>query len=316
MSKPDREAMLERDHARLSLRRQCVLLGLARSGIYRHGQAANDDDDLAVMRRLDELFLAHPFLGSRRMAAMLRVEGRPINRKRVQRLMRLMGIVALGPKPRTSRPAPGHKIYPYLLRDMVIDRANHVWAADITYLPMQRGFLYLVAIIDWASRAVLAWRLSNSMDVSFCLDALDEALARFGKPEIFNTDQGSQFTSMEFTGRLEAGGIRISMDGRGRWLDNVFVERLWRSLKYEEVHLKAYADGGEARAGISAWMTFYNTRRPHQALRNQAPMTVWRAGVTGALPANAVDMTLRLDDAGASPTCPQRQQQQQSIFVA
>jgi putative transposase len=316
MSKPDREAMLERDHARLSIRRQCVLLGLARSGVYRLRQAANDDDDLAVMRRLDELFLAHPFLGSRRMAAMLRAEGRPINRKRVQRLMRLMGIVALGPKPRTSRPAPGHKIYPYLLRDMVIDMANQIWAADITYIPMSRGFLYVVAIIDWASRAVLAWRLSNSMDVSFCLEALDEALARFGKPKIFNTDQGSQFTSTDFTGRLEAAGIQISMDGRGRWLDNVFVERLWRSLKHEEVHLKAYADGGEARAGISAWMTFYNTRRPHQALRNQAPMTVWRAGVTGALPGNAVDMTLRLDDAGASPTCPQRQQQQQSILVA
>jgi putative transposase len=293
-----------------------VLLGLTRSGVYRHGQAANDDDDLAVMRRLDELFLAHPFLGSRRMSVMLRTEGRPINRKRVQRLMRLMGIAAIGPKPRTSKPTPGHKIYPYLLRDLVIDRANQVWAADITYLPMQRGFLYLVAIIDWASRAVLAWRLSNSMDVSFCLDALDEALARFGKPEIFNTDQGSQFTSTEFTGRLEAGGIRISMDGRGRWLDNVFVERLWRSLKYEEVHLKAYADGGEARAGISAWMTFYNTRRPHQALGNQAPMAVWRASATGVLPGNAVDMTLRLDDADASPTCPQRQQKQQSILVA
>ena len=268
------------------------------------------------MRRLDELFLAHPFLGSRRMAAMLRAEGRPINRKRVQRLMRLMGIAAIGPKPRTSQPAPGHKIYPYLLRDLVIDRANQVWAADITYLPMSRGFLYLVAIIDWASRAVLAWRLSNSMDVSFCLEALDEALARFGKPEIFNTDQGSQFTSAGFTGRLEAAGIRISMDGRGRWLDNVFVERLWRSLKYEEVHLKAYADGREARAGISAWVTFYNTRRPHQALGNRTPMAVWRAGVTGALPGNAVDMTLRLDDAGASPTSPQRPQQRQSILVA
>jgi putative transposase len=316
MSKPDREAMLERDHARLSIRRQCVLLGLARSGVYRHGQAADDDDDLAVMRRLDELFVAHPFLGSRRMTAMLRAEGQPINRKRVQRLMRLMGIVALGPKPRTSRPAPGHKIYPYLLRGMVIDRVNQVWAADITYIPMSRRFLYLVAIIDWTSRAVLAWRLSNSMDVSFCLDALDEALARFGKPEIFNTDQGSQFTSAEFTGSLEGAGIRISMDGRGRWLDNVFVERLWRSLKYEEVHLKAYADGGEARAGISAWLTFYNMRRPHQALGNRAPMAVWRAGVAGPLPGNAVDMTLRLDDAGVSPTCPQRQQQQQSILVA
>ena len=315
MSKPDREVLLDRDHARLSIRRQCVLLGLVRSGVYRLRQAANDDD-LAVMRRLDELFLAHPFLGSRRMAAMLRAEGRPINRKRVQRLMRLMGIVALGPKPRTSRPAPGHKVYPYLLRGMVIDKANQVWAADITYLPMQRGFLYLVAIIDWASRAVLAWRLSNSMDVSFCLDALDEALVRFGEPEIFNTDQGSQFTSTEFTGRLEAAGVRISMDGRGRWLDNVFVERLWRSLKYEEIYLKAYANGREARAGISAWMTFYNMRRPHQALGNRTPMAVWRAGVTGVLPGNAVDMTLRLDDADASPTCPQRQQQQHSNLVA
>jgi putative transposase len=315
MSKPDREAMLDRDHVQLSIRRQCALLALARSGIYRPRSAANDDD-LAVMRQLDELFLAHPFLGSRRMAAMLRAESRPINRKRVQRLMRVTGIVALGPKPRTSKPAPGHKIYPYLLRDLAIDRANQVWAADITYLPMQRGFLYLVAIIDWASRAVLAWRLSNSMDVSFCLDALDEALARFGKPEIFNTDQGSQFTSADFTGRLEAAGIRISMDGRGRWLDNVFVERLWRSLKYEEVHLKAYADGREARAGISAWVTFYNMTRPHQALGNRTPMAVWRAGVTGALPGNAVDMTLRLDDADASPTCPQRPQQQRSILVA
>ena len=314
MSKPDREAVLDRRHSDLSIRRQSVLLGLARSGVYRPRPAA-DEDDLAVMRRLDELFLAHPFLGSRRMAAMLQAEGRPINRKRVQRLMRLMGIAAIGPKPRTSQPAPGHKIYPYLLRDLVIDRANQVWAADITYLPMSRGFLYLVAIIDWASRAVLAWRLSNSMDVSFCLDALDEALARFGKPEIFNTDQGSQFTSAGFTGRLEAAGIRISMDGRGRWLDNVFVERLWRSLKYEEVHLKAYADGREARAGISAWVTFYNTMRPHQALGNRTPMAVWRPGVTGAL-GNAVDMTLRLDDAGASPTSPQRPQQRQSILVA
>ncbi len=187
MSKPDREAMLDRGHPGLSIRRQCALLSLARSGVYRPKRPANDDD-LALMRRLDELFLAHPFLGSRRMAAMLRAEGRPINRKRVQRLMRLMGIAAIGPKPRTSKPAPGHKVYPYLLRDMVIDRPNQVWAADITYLPMARGFLYLVAIIDWASRAVLAWRLSNSLDVSFCLEALDEALARFGKPEIFNTD--------------------------------------------------------------------------------------------------------------------------------
>src|SRR6476659_7491214 len=175
MSKPDREAMLERDHARLSIRRQCLLLGLARSGVYRHGQAANDDNDLAVMRRLDELFLAHPFLGSRRMSAMLRAEGQPINRKRVQRLMRKMGIAALGPKPRTSRPAPGHKVFPYLLRGLSIERPNQVWAADITYIPIGRGFLYLVAIMDWASRAVLSWRLSNTMDGAFCVASLEEA---------------------------------------------------------------------------------------------------------------------------------------------
>ena len=315
MSVPDRRAMLDRKDGKLSIRRQCHLLGIARSGVYRPPRAANDND-LGLMRRLDELFTQWPFLGSRRLATMLRDDGHAINRKRVQRLMRQMGIAALGPKPRTSKPAPGHKVYPYLLRGLVIDRPNQVWAADITYIPIGRGFLYLVAIIDWASRAVLAWRLSNSMDVSFCLEALDEALARFGKPDIFNTDQGSQFTSVGFTGRLEAASIRISMDGRGRWLDNVFVERLWRSLKYEEVHLKVYADGREARAGISAWVTFYNTRRPHQALGNRTPMAVWRAGVTGALPGNTVDMTLRLDDAAASPTSPQGLQQRQSIRVA
>jgi len=268
-----------------------------------------------MMRRLDELFVAHPFLGSRRMAAMLRAEGRPINRKRVQRLMRLMGIVALGPKPRTTRPAPGHKIYPYLLRGLVIDRPNQVWASDITYIPMARGFLYLVAIIDWTSRAVLAWRLSNTMDLTFCLDALEEALARFGKPEIFNSDQGAQFTSTAFTGRLEAAEVRISMDGRGRWLDNVFIERLWRSLKYEEVYLKAYADGGEARTGISNWFSFYNGKRPHQALGHRTPMAVWRGGVVGARAGSAVDMTLRLDDADASPTCPQRPPQQPPLVA-
>ena len=247
---------------------------------------------------------------------MLRAEGLTINRKRVQRLMRVMGIAALGPKPRTTKPAPGHKIFPYLLRDLVIDRPNQVWAADITYIPIGRGFLYLVAIIDWASRAVLAWRLSNTMDVAFCVDALDEALARFGKPEIFNTDQGSQFTSAAFTGRLTSAGIRISMDGRGRWIDNVFIEWLWRSLKYEDVYLKGYADGREARAGIAAWVRFYNSGRPHQALAGRAPMTGWRDGIIGVLDGNAVDMALRLDDAVASPTCPPRQQPQQTPRVA
>ena len=230
-----------------------------------------------------------------------------MNRKRVQRLMRLMGIAALGPKPRTSKPAPGHRIYPYLLRNLTIERANHVWAADITYIPIGRGFLYLVAIIDWASRAVLAWRLSNTMDVSFCLSALEEALAKFGRPEIFNTDQGSQFTSAAFTGALAEAGVAISMDGRGRWMDNVFIERLWRSLKYEDVYLKGYADGREAARGIAAWIAFYNERRPHQALADRTPMAVWREAIAGV---EAVDM---MDNASALPTCPQQQKQTQSL---
>ncbi len=308
MSAPDRRALLDPAHGKLSIRRQCALLGLARSGVYRQRRPANDND-LAVMRRLDALFTTWPFLGSRRMAAMLRTEEHRINRKRVQRLMRQMGIAALGPKPRTTKPAPGHKIFPYLLRGMVIDRPNQVWCADITYVPIGRGFLYLVAIMDWASRAVLAWRLSNSLDVSFCVLALEEALARFSKPEIFNTDQGSQFTSAAFTGVLLAAGIKVSMDGRGRWLDNVFIERLWRSLKHEDIYLKAYADGLEAKAGIASWMAFYNTSRPHQALRNRSPMAVWRAKVTAEIEETAVDMTLRLDNAVALPTYPQPQQQ-------
>lgn len=315
MSTPDRKAMLDRGHPEISIRRQCHMLGIARSGVYRP-VPAEDGDDLALMRRIDALFMAWPFLGSRRLTAMLRVEGITVNRKRVRRLMRRMGIAALGPKPKTTKPAPGHKIFPYLLRDLVIDRPNQVWAADITYVPIGRGFLYLVAVIDWFSRAVLTWRLSNTMDTAFCVDALDEALARWGKPEIFNTDQGSQFTSAAFTGRLTRAGIRISMDGRGRWIDNVFIERLWRSLKYEDVYLKGYADGREARAGIAAWIRFYNGGRPHQALGDRTPMAVWREGVTGTLAGNAVDMTLRLDDAATPPTCPQRQQPPQTICVA
>ena len=311
MSAPDRRAKLDRDHPSLSVRRQCAMLGLARSGVYRLPRAASDDD-LLLMRRIDELFTRWPFLGSRRMAAMLRAEGVVINRKRVQRLMRRMGIAALGPKPRTTRPAPGHTIYPYLLRELTIERPNQVWAADITYIPIGRGFLYLVAIMDWASRAVLAWRLSNTMDVSFCVSALEEALARFGRPEIFNTDQGSQFTSAAFTGVLASAGIRISMDGRGRWMDNVFIERLWRSLKHEDVYLMGYADGQEAKLGIAEWVRFYNTGRPHQALANRTPMAVWRDGVTGALGEKAMDMTLRLDNAKALPTYPQRLQQQKA----
>jgi putative transposase len=221
------------------------------------------------------------------------------------------GIEALVPRPGTSKAAPGHRIYPYLLRGLAITEPNHVWASDITYIPMAHGFLYLVAIIDWASRAVLAWRLSNTIDSGFCVEALEEALARHGKPRIFNTDQGAQFTSAAFTGKLEAAGVAISMDGRGRFMDNIFIERLWRSIKYEEVHLKAYADGREARAGIGSWMTFYNFRRPHQAMNNQMPMAAWLAGMDKIEAAQrAVDMPLRLDNANALPTYPQQKQQE------
>jgi putative transposase len=234
MSVPERRAMVERPAENLSVRRQCALLNLARSGVYRPGPVTGADD-LALMRRIDELHLKWPFYGSRRMVFELNQAGHGINRKRVQRLMRVMGIEALVPRPGTSKAAPGHRIYPYLLRGVSITEPNHVWASDITYIPMALGFLYLVAIIDWASRAVLAWRLSNTMDTGFCIAALDEALARHGAPKIFNTDQGAQFTSAAFTGRLEAAGIAISMDGRGRFMDNIFIERLWRSIKYEEV---------------------------------------------------------------------------------
>jgi putative transposase len=312
MSMPDRRAMIDPANDNLSVRRQCQLLQLTRSGVYRPKSPVTASD-LVVMRRIDEVHLERPFYGSRRMTFELNETGHGINRKHVQRLMRVMDIVALVPRPGTSRPAPGHKIYPYLLRGVAITEPNHVWASDITYIPMARGFLYLVAIIDWASRAVLAWRLSNTMDTSFCIAALDEALARHGKPRIFNTDQGSQFTSQAFTCRLAAAGVAISMDGRGRFMDNIFIERLWRSIKYEEVHLKAYADGREARDGIGAWMTFYNHRRPHQAMNNKMPMAVWRTGLDAIEAARrAVDMPLRLDNANALTTYPQQQKQQQA----
>ena len=311
MSAPARRAMVERTSADLSVRRQCQLLNVARSAVYRP-RPEPSADDLALMRRIDELYLEKPFYGSRRMTFELNEEGRGVNRKRVQRLMRLMGLEALVPRPGTSKAAPGNKIYPYLLRGVPITEPNHVWASDITYIPMANGFLYLVAIIDWASRAVLAWRLSNTMDSAFCVEALEEAVQRYGRPRIFNTDQGAQFTSAAFTGALEAAGIAISMDGRGRFMDNIFIERLWRSIKYEEIHLKAYADGREARAGIGQWIEFYNHRRPHQAMGNQHPMAVWRDGMSKPeRPAEAVDMPLRLDNANALPTYPQQSQKKQ-----
>jgi putative transposase len=225
------------------------------------------------MKLIDQQYLERPFYGSRRMTAWLRSQGYDVNRKRVRRLLRIMGLRAIYRHPRTSQPAPGHQVYPYLLRDVAITRVNQVWSADITYIPMARGFLYLVAIMDWYSRYVLAWRLSNILEAGFCVEALEEAL-RTGVPEIFNTDQGAQFTSEAFTGLLKQHGVRVSMDGKGRYTDNLFIERLWRSLKYEEVYLKAYAGGKEAKAGIGGYFDFYNLERPHQALGYQTPAKV------------------------------------------
>ena len=253
----------------LSIRTQCDLLGLHRSGLY-YERAGETELNLALMRLIDEQYTRTPFYGSRRLAWWLGTQGHDVNRKRVQRLMRLMGLEAIYPKPNLSRRNAAHEVYPYLLRDLLVDHPNQVWCADITYIPMSHGFLYLVAIMDWYSRYVLAWVLSNTLDTSFCLEALEDAVA-LGTPEIFNTDQGCQFTSKDFTKALKKLVIRISMDGRGRALDNVFIERLWRSLKYEEVYLHDYATVAEARGGIGRYLTFYNTERPHQALEYQTP---------------------------------------------
>lgn len=270
--------MIDRTHA-LPVTRQCQLLNLSRSAVYYQPRGI-PDADLQLMRRIDEMHLKRPFYGSRRIRDWLQDEGFAVNRKRVQRLMRQMGITALYPKANTSRPGKGHKIYPYLLRGLEIARANQVWAADICYVPMARGFVYVVAIMDWYSRKVLAWRVSNTMDADFCVEALEEAICRYGAPEIFNTDQGAQFTSEAFTGALKAAGIRISMDGKGRWVDNVFVERLWRSLKYEEVYLKAYETVAEARQGMASYFRFYNRERRHQGLERQTPDQVYEGSVS------------------------------------
>jgi putative transposase len=261
--------MIDRGSA-LPLTRQASLLRLSRSGVYYLPRAV-PPARLAIMRRIDELHLEHPFAGSRMQRDMLRAEGVVIGRHAVATLMRRMGIEALYRRPSTSKPAPGHKIYPYLLRGLVIDRPNQVWAMDITYIPMARGFVYLAAVVDWFSRRVLAWRLSITLETEFCLDAVNEALARHGKPEIFNTDQGSQFTSTTFTGLLQERAIAISMDGRGAWRDNVFVERLWRTVKYEEVYLRAYDSVSDARASLGRYLDFYNARRPHSSLGARTP---------------------------------------------
>jgi len=265
----------------LSIRRQCELLTVGRSTVY-YDAVGIGTEELELMRRIDELHLEYPFYGSRKISRALRAQGHAANRKRIQRLMRLMGLESVAPKPDTSRPAPEHPTYPYLLRNLAICRVNQVWAADITYIPMAVGFAYLVAIIDWYSRRVLSWRLSNTMETNFCVEALEEAMQRFGRPEIFNTDQGAQFTADDFTRPLRDAGVAISMDGRGRWIDNVFVERVWRSLKYEEVFLHAYENLDEARAGIGRYFDFYNHDRQHQALGYQTPDAFYRGLINNA----------------------------------
>ena len=295
--------MIARADPNLSITRQCQLLSLSRSSFY-YAAKGESEANLALMRRIDELFLKYPFFGSCQMVRRLRRDGLGVGRHRVRRLMRLMGLQAIYPTPRTSDPHPTHRIYPYLLREFAISRANQVWCADITYIPVQRGFLYLVAIMDWATRHVLAWRLSNSMDARFCIEALNEALAKYATPEIFNTDQGSQFTGLAFTGALTDAGIRISMDGRARFMDNIFIERLWRSLKYEAVYLHELTDGFRAERVIAEWIGFYNPERPHSALAGQTPAEAYGAG-------QPVDM---MDKAIALPTSPQAQQQQQNML--
>jgi putative transposase len=273
MSVEQKRALIEPAHPQLSIRRQCALLGLARSTLYDQPLGASAEN-LQLMRVLDEQYTATPFYGVRRMTAWLRGQGYTVNRKRVARLMRVMGLEALYPKPRLSQPAAGQMIYPYLLRGVTVERLNQVWSADITYIRLQGGFVYLVAVMDWFSRYVLSWAVSITMDTAFCVEALDQALGH-GHPEIFNTDQGVQFTSQAFTARLKEGGIRISMDGRGRALDNVFVERLWRTVKYEEVYLRDYQTVWEARHGLAHYFVFYNEARLHQALGYRPPAAVY-----------------------------------------
>lgn len=296
--------MVAREHPGLSLSRQCEILSISRSSLYRmpKGESA---ENLALMRRIDGLFLKYPFYGSRQMTRQLRREGIVAGRHRVRRLMRLMGLEAIYRAPKTSVPHPGHRVYPYLLKGLAIERPDHVWCADITYIPVQRGFLYLVAVMDWASRHVLAWRLSNTLDARFCVEALNEALVRYGRPQIFNTDQGSQFTSFELTDVLKGAGVAISMDGRGRCMDNIFIERLWRSLKYEAVYLHELADGFVAERVIGEWIAFYNGERPHSALDGATPAEAYAA-------AQPVDM---MDKACALPTSPQAQQQQKEFIM-
>ena len=303
MSRGERKAMIRRDHPGLSLSRQCQLVSISRSSFY-YTPKGESPGNLALMRRIDELFLKYPLYGSRQMVRQLRRDGVRVGRHRVRRLMRLMGLEAIYQAPRTSTPHPEHRVYPYLLKGLAIDRPDQVWCADITYIPVSRGFLYLVAIMDWATRHVLAWRLSNTLDAGFCVAALKDALSRYGKPGIFNTDQGSQFTSIDFTGVLRDAGVAISMDGRGRCMDNIFIERLWRSLKYEAVYLHDLTDGFAAERVIGEWIKFYNTERPHSVHAGQTPAEAYGAG-------RPVDM---MDKPDGLSTYPSAQQQQEDMI--
>ena len=298
MSVARRRDKIDPKHKRLSIARQCALLQISRSGHY-YRPTGESEDELSLMRLIDEAFLEAPYYGARQMMRHLRRLGHRIGRHRVARLMRKMGLRPIYQKPNTSAPHPEHRVYPYLLRDLTVVRPNQVWCSDITYIPMRRGFLYLVAIMDWHSRRVLSWRLSNTMDVGFCIEALEEALARYGKPEIFNTDQGSQFTSLAFTRVLKDACVQISMDGRGRWMDNVFIERLWRSLKYECVYLHAFETGLALHAGLSRWLAHYNTHRPHSALAGRTPDEAYHSAPhptpsPGHAPATASDAGMKL----------------------
>lgn len=279
--------------------RQCELAGVSRATVYaQRAPKPTSDLDLELLRLIDEQYTRRPFYGSRKMVSFLETRGHWVNRKRVQRLMRILGLAGMAPGPNTSRPHPQHKVYPYLLRGVVVKRPNQVWSTDITYIRLAHGFVYLVAVIDWYSRKVLSWRISNTLDTMFCADCLEEALQRYGNPEIFNTDQGCQFTSESFTGVLKKHGIAISMDGRGRALDNIFVERLWRSVKYEDVYLKGYATAMELMIGLTEYFVFYNDERPHQSLGNLTPDTVYDTASGGG--ARIVDKFSRNEAASCS----------------
>jgi len=285
MNPAERAQWIERDDE-MPLTMPCELASIPRSSVYRRMEAAArqqclDEEDIQLRALIDEEYTNRPFYGSRRMVVFLRRRGHSINRKRVQHLMREMGLAGMAPGPATSKPHPGHKVYPYLLRGVAVTRPNQVWSTDITYVRLARGFAYLVAVIDWYSRKVLSWRISNSMDASFCVDCLEDALRNHGKPEVFNSDQGSQFTSTAFTDVLKREGVAISMDGRGRALDNIFVERLWRNVKYEDVYLKGYANLAELMVGLAQYFAFYNAERPHQALGYETPDCVYKSGIGG-----------------------------------